>query len=112
MGLSDFRHRTAHGYLFPLAVALSFDSAPVPDLPGFSTDLSLHAAPSHPEKSGDCLPIASSPMSGFIHIRRTGHFHYVTRPKRVRFRCGSQVRCSRLRQTDCSVPRSIGYMLN
>jgi len=45
-------------------------------------------------------------------IGRTGHFRRVTRPKRVRLRCGSQVRLSRLRQTDCSASRSIGYVSN
>ena len=58
------------------------------------------------------LPIASSPVSGFIPIGRTVHFRRVTRPKRVRLRYGSQVRFSRLRQTGCPVPRSIGYVSN
>jgi len=57
-------------------------------------------------------PIAWSPVSGFIHIRRTVHFLRVTRPKRFCLRCGSQVRLSRLRQTGCPVSRSIGYMSN
>ena len=47
--------RAADGYLFPLAVASSFDSAPRPGLPGSSADLSLRAVPSHPGKSGDCI---------------------------------------------------------
>src|SRR5262249_25141218 len=40
--------------------------------------------------------------AGFIHIRRTGHFLRVTRPKRFRLRCGSQVCSSGLRQENCS----------
>ena len=47
--------RAAHGYLFPLAVALCCHVAPLPGLPGSLTDLSLRAAPSHPGKSGDCI---------------------------------------------------------
>jgi len=29
--------------------------------------------PNHPGRSGECLLIASPPVSGFIHIGRTGH---------------------------------------
>ena len=36
----------------------------------------------------------------------------VTRPNRVHLRYGSQVRRARLRQPDCSGPRSLGYLLN
>ena len=46
---------TAHGYLFPLAVAACRHAAPRPGLPGSSADLSLRAAPSHPGKSDDCF---------------------------------------------------------
>src|SRR6202142_225375 len=105
--------RAARGYVFPLAVAARCRAAPWPGLPGSSADLSLRAASLSPREVRRLpLPIASSPMSGFIPIRRTVHFHGVTRPKRVCLRCGSQVRLSGLRQTDCSAPRLIGYMLN
>src|SRR5208282_3684182 len=36
----------------------------------------------------------------------------ITRPNRVRFRYGSWVRLARLRVTDCSAPRGLGYLLN
>ena len=36
----------------------------------------------------------------------------VTRPKRVRFRYGSHVRLPRLRTTDCSFVRPVGYLVN
>ena len=50
---------------------LSFPA--LPGLPGSSTDLFLRAVPNHPGRSDRCLLIASPPVSGFIHIRRTGH---------------------------------------
>jgi hypothetical protein len=49
MGLSDSPQGPVPSYLFPVTV-----SAPA-GLPGSSTDLSTRAAPSHPEKSGDCF---------------------------------------------------------
>jgi len=46
-------------------------------LPGSSTDLSTRAVPNDPGKSDGCfLPLLSPSMTGFIHIRRTGHFHW------------------------------------
>ena len=47
------------------------------------------------------------------HVWQLGRSHFIlTRPNRFRLRYGSRVRLARLRQTDCSVPRSLGYLLN
>ena len=48
------------GYPFPA----------LPGLPGSSTDLFLRAVPNHPGRSGECLLIASPPISGFIILGR------------------------------------------
>src|SRR6266478_8754923 len=65
MGLSDSQPGPPLGYVFPWAVGV--DSFPaLPGLPGSSTDLSLRAVPNHPGRSGECLLIASPPVSGFI----------------------------------------------
>ena len=46
-------------------------SSSVPSsLPGSSTDLSLRAVPNHPGRSGECLLIASPPVTGFIIFGR------------------------------------------
>src|SRR5689334_23807749 len=102
----------ACSYGFPPAVTTPLPRCTVSDLPGSSTDLSLRAVPSHPGKSGNCsCPLLhrrcqASSKSGGLSTSAS-----VTRPKRVRLRYGSQVRLSRLRGTDCPVPRSIDYML-
>ena len=58
-------------------------------------------------------PIASSLAAGFITLGRTSHLQVsVTRPNRVRWCYGSQIRLPRLRHSDCSKPRSVGYLLN
>src|SRR6266545_230257 len=108
MGLSDSPQGPVASYLFPLTV-----SAPA-GLPGSSTDLSTRAAPSHPEESGDCFcPLlhrrfqASSTWVDWPLL-----LFCVTRPKRVRLRCGSRVRFARLRQRSCPRPRLLGYLPN
>ena len=59
------------------------------------------------------VPIASSLASGFISLWRTGHLQVrVTRPNQVRSRYGSRIRLPRLRHSDYSDPRSVGYLLN
>src|SRR5450631_2109443 len=69
MGLSDSRPGPPLGYVFPRAVGVvSFPA--LPGLPGSSTDLSLRAVPYHPGRSGECLLIASSSISGFILFGR------------------------------------------
>ena len=84
----------ARGYLFPLTVAFVL---PRPDLPGSLTDLSLRAAPSHPGKSGDCFyPLL--------------HHRYQASSNRAD--CPLPFACFVASQTDCSVSRSTGYMLN
>ena len=49
-------------------------------------------------------PAASPPMAGFIRFVRLATPIWLTRPNRVRFRYGSQVRLARLRAWDCSSP--------
>ena len=61
-------------------------------LPGSSTDLSTRAAPNHPGRSGECLPVASPPVAGFILVGGLATFVFLTRPNRVYLRCGSRVR--------------------
>ena len=66
--------RTAPRLCIPLGRRgrLSFPS--LPGLPGSSTDLSLRAVPNHPGRSGECLLIASPPVSGFIIFGRLATF--------------------------------------
>jgi hypothetical protein len=107
MGLSDSRQKPAKSYLFPLAV-----SAPA-GLPGSSADLSTRAAPSHPGQVRRLLtPVASSPIPGFILFGGLATRIGVTRPKRVRLRCGSRARLARLRQWNYSHSRLLGYLSN
>ena len=82
----------------------------LPGLPGSSTDLFLRAVPNHPERSGECLLIASPPISGFILSGGLATFTSVTRPNRVRLRYGSQVCFPGFHQPDCSDPLRFGYM--
>ena len=47
------------------------------------------------------------------HVWQLGRSRFcVTRPNRVRLRYGSRVRLTRLRVTDYSAPRGLGYLLN
>jgi hypothetical protein len=85
-------------------------SPALPGLPGSSADLSLRAVPNHPGRSGECLLIASPPISGFILSGRLATFTSVTRPNRVRLRYGSQVCFPGFHQTDYSVSLRFRYM--
>ena len=60
--------------------------------PGSSADLSTRAAPIHPGRPGECLPVASPPVSGFILVGGLATFVFLSRPNRVHLRCGSRVR--------------------
>src|ERR1035437_5480610 len=109
MGLPDSRSGTFPGYVFPFTLAAF--AAALAGLPGSSTDLSTRAAPNHPGKPSGCLPVASPPVSGFILVGGLAPSVFLSRPNRVHLRCGSRVRpLPMLRQMDCSIPRSLGYM--
>ena len=82
----------------------------LPGLPGSSTDLFLRAVPNHPGRSGECLLIASPPITGFITLGRLATSTSVTRPNQVRLRYGSQVRVPGFRQIDHSIPLRFSYM--
>ncbi len=58
------------------------------------------------------LPIAFIDDAGFITSGRLAAPICVTRPNRVRLRCGSRRRRARLRQPDYSDPRSLGSVSN
>ena len=75
-----------------------------------STALSLRAVPYHPGRSGECLLIASPPITGFITLGRLATSSSVTRPNRVRLRYGSQVCFPGFHQTDCSASLRFRYM--
>ena len=91
---------SASGYPFPA----------LPGLPGSSTDLSLRAVPNHPGRSGECLLIASPPVTGFIILGRLATSISVTRPNRVHLRYGSQVCFPGFHQPDCSDSLRFRYM--
>jgi hypothetical protein len=86
---------------------------PKTGLSGSSASLSLRAVSSHPGESASCLQVSlhrrlqtSPSLAGWSPP------HSVTRPNRVHFRYGSQVRLSGLRLGDCSFRRRVGYMLD
>src|SRR5664280_2485580 len=91
MGLSDSRPEPFPRLLIPSGRGGSVALPALPGLPGSSTDLFLRAVPNHPGRSGECLLIASPPISGFILSGGLATFTGVTRPNRVRLRYGSQV---------------------
>jgi hypothetical protein len=70
---------------FPLARATQ------EGFPGSSTDLSSRAAPNHPGDPDRCLLVSSRPMAGFILFGGLADPVFLTRPNRVRLRCGSRV---------------------
>ncbi len=78
--------------------------------PGSSADLSTRAAPNHPGRPGECLPVTSPPVSGFIPVGGLATSIFLSRPNRVHLRCGSRVRPYPVRQIDFSTPRWLGYM--
>jgi len=84
-----------------------------PGLPGSSTDLSPCAVPNHPgEPDGCSLPLLPRRCQASSRMVDWPLPLYITRPNRVHLCYGSRVRLTRLRQTDCSAPRSLGYLLN
>ena len=93
--------------------ALAALPATPPGLPGSSTDLSPCAVPNHPgEPDGCSLPLLPRRCQASSRMADWPLPLYITRPNRVHLRYGSRVRLARLRQTDCSAPRSLGYLLN
>src|ERR1017187_2502684 len=66
MGLSDSRPEPFPRLLIPSGRWGRLPFPALPGLPGSSTDLFLRAVPNHPGRSGECLLIASPPISGFI----------------------------------------------
>src|SRR5665811_2490764 len=66
--------------------------------------------PNHPGRSGECLLIASPPISGFIPSGGLATFTGVTRPNRVRLRYGSQVCFPGFHQPDYSDSLRFRYM--
>ena len=94
--------------LWPLGSGCPFPA--LPGLPGSSTDLFLRAVPNYPGRSGECLLIASPPISGFIISGRLATSNSVTRPNQVRLRYRSQVCFPGFRRTDRSLPLRFSYM--
>ncbi len=94
--------------LGPLGVGCPFPA--LPGLPGSSTDLFLRAVPNHPERSDECLLIASPPITGFIILGRLATSTSVTRPNQVHLRYGSQVCFPGFRQTDYAASLRFSYM--
>jgi hypothetical protein len=89
--------------------ALAALPATPPGLPGSSTDLSPCAVPNHPgEPDGCSLPLLPRRCQASSRMADWPLPLYITRPNRVHLCYGSWVRLARLRQTDCSVPRSLG----
>src|ERR1700690_3892550 len=110
MDLSDSRPGPSLGYVFPRAVGVWLPFPALPGLPGSLTVLSLRAVPNHPGRSGECLLIASPPVSGFIILGRLATSISVTRPNRVRWRYGSPGFFPGFRRTDLSVSLRFRYM--
>ena len=76
---------------------------------------SLHARCPLPPRGARrlLLPVASSPVPGFIILWQTGHPRLASRGRiRVRLRYGSRVRLARLRQRNYSRSRLLGSLSN
>ena len=88
---------------------------PIPLRAG-STDLSPCAVPNHPGEPGGCsLPLLPRRCQASSSRKAGADWPlplYITGPNRVHLRYGSRVRLARLRPTDCSASRSLGYLLN
>ena len=70
-------------------------------------------SPTTPESPVVALAPYFTTGSRLRHVWQLGRSHFIlTRPNRVHLCYGSRVRLARLRQTDCSAPRSLGYLLN
>jgi hypothetical protein len=94
--------------LGPLGSGCPFPA--LPGLPGSSADRFLRAVPNHPGRSGECVLIASPPVTGFIIFGRLATSISVTRPNRVHLRYGSQVCIPGFHQPDCSDSLRFRYM--
>ena len=111
MGLSDSRPEPfprlfiPSGRLGSVALPLPCRVSQVPRL-----ICSCALVPNHPERSGECLLIASPPISGFILSGGLATFNSVTRPNRVRLRYGSQVCFPGFRQPDYAGSLRFSYM--
>ena len=80
----------------------------MPDLPGSSACLSRSAAPNHPGPPRPCSLVASERVAGFTHRGGLAVVDLgLTRPKRIRLRCGSPL-CSPGLRTDGSLRRTPG----
>ena len=111
MGLSDSRSGPPCGYGFPQVVGSSPTARP--GLPGSLADLSTRAVLFHPGKPDECVhPLLPHRWQASASSADWPLALCVTRPIQVRLRYGSRVRLPRLRGTDCSAPRSVGYLLN
>ena len=108
LSLSDSRPEPFPRLLIPSGRWGRFSFPAPPGLPGSSTDLFLRAVPNHPGRSGECLLIASPPISGFLIFGWPPSLS-VTRPNRVRLRYGSQVCFPGFHQTDCSASLRFSY---
>ena len=115
MSRSDSQTKPPQGYAFPSGVGPPHKKSGTtpPGLPGSSTDLSPCAVPNHPGEPDGCSP----PLLPRRCQASAGRADwplplYLTRPNRVHLRYGSRVRLARLRPTDCSASRSLGYLLN
>ena len=62
-------------------------------------------SPTTPESPAAALPVASPPVAGSSSSADWPPSGCVTRPNRVRLRCGSRVRLTGFRRTDRSIPR-------
>src|SRR5664279_4699666 len=111
MGLSDSRPEPfprlfiPSGRLGSVALPLPCRVSQVPRL-----IYSCALVPNHPERSGECLLIASPSISGFIPSGGLATFTGVTRPNRVRLRYGSQVCFPGFRQPAYADPLRFSYM--
>ena len=86
---------------------------PAPGLSGSSAFLSLRAVSSHPGEPVGCVQVSLHRQWQASPSLEDWPLPYsVTRPNRVHFHYGSQVRRTGLRLGDYSFQRRIGYMLD
>ena len=94
--------------IYSLQLSLPLRASQVPQL------IFPRALPPPTEESGDCfcplLHRRSQASSTWVDWPLL--LYCVTRPKRVRLRCGSRVRLARLRQRCYHRPRLLGYLPN
>ena len=109
MSLSDSRPRPCPWLCIP---AGRWGGRPLhlPGLPGSSTALSLRATPNHPGRLAEC-PCSLLPRrwQASASLADWPPSNSVTRPNRVRLRCGSQVCLTGFHQPDYSDPLRLDY---